>query len=88
MRTKVESYMVEKPDFRTPGEYVKTSIDELKEKAGMLLTGVFGNYYELNTKGVVIPIGRGVKRYGNGNYCVTESVYRKLSGKYNIMTDF
>lgn len=80
-------YKVDTP-FIEKGEYKRTSIDDAKDKADMLLTACDGSSYTINTKGIELS-GRGVKhRYQNGYYEVTEGLLKKLQAKYDIMTDF
>ena len=85
---KVTCYFVPNTDFRPVGEYKKTSIDDMKDNADMLIESCNGGSYTVNTKGIEIS-GRGVKcQYSNGNYEVTENMLNKLREKYNIMTNF
>jgi hypothetical protein len=85
---KVTAYFIPNPNFRTPGEYKSTSVDELKSNADMLIESCNGGTYTIDTKGTELT-GRGVKcRYSNGNYEVTENLLRKLQVKYNVMTNF
>lgn len=83
----VVMYKVDKP-FIEKGEYKRSSIDDAKQKADMLITACNAGSYTIDTKGIEIS-GRGVKcRYQNGCYEVTEPQLKKLQTKYNIMTDF
>ena len=80
-------YEGDKP-FIPRGEYVKTSVDEAKEKADILIEACNEGTYTLDTKGIDIS-GRGVKcRYQNGCYEVTESYLNKLRASYNVITNF
>lgn len=88
MEITVKAYLVPNPNYIESGEYQRTKIDEMKEKADMLIESCNGGYYTINTKGKEIS-GRGVKcRYHNGNYEVSEIFLNKLRETYNIMTDF
>lgn len=80
-------YKVDTP-FIERGEYQRTSLDDAKDKADMLITACSSDSYTIDTKGIEIS-GRGVKcRYQNGCYEVTETKLKKLQAKYNVMTDF
>ncbi len=82
------TYFIPNPNYTEPGEYRRTSVDEMKDKADMLIEHCNGSSYTINTKGVEIS-GRGVKcRYSNGNYEVTENMLSKLRKEYNVITDF
>ena len=84
----VTSYFIPNPNYTEPGEYKITLVDEMKDKADMLIEACNGGSYTINTKGKEIS-GRGVKcRYSNGNYEVSENFLRKLREKYIVMTDF
>ena len=88
MEITVKCYFVPNPNYIEPGEYQRTKIDEMKDKADMLIEYCNGGSYTINTKGIEIS-GRGVKcRYSNGNYEVSENFLSKLREKYNLMTDF
>lgn len=71
------------------GEYKETTLDAQKKQADALLTSIDGDYYSLAlNRPIDIKPGRGIKIYSDINIAVTESVYKKLASKYNIMTDF
>lgn len=71
------------------GEYKETTLDAQKKQADALLTSIDGDYYSLAlNRPIDVKPGRGIKIYSDTNIAVTESVYKKLASKYNIMTDF
>lgn len=84
----VISYMVHRPDFIEKGEYRCTAVDDQKDAADMLIEAIDGSYYTINPKGKTIEGKRGVKRYSNGFYAVTESVLRRLETRYTFATNF
>lgn len=53
----------------------------------MLLTAIDDKYSLTVLNGVELK-GRGVKKYSNGTYAVTERVYEQLNSRYNIICDF
>lgn len=69
------------------GQYKATELDEAKKKADMLLTGIDDKYCITVLNGVALK-GRGVKKYSNGTYAVTERIYKQLKSRYNIVCDF
>lgn len=72
------------------GEYKRTTLDDEKAKADILVTAI-DSHYEIRVQKSSIKLsGRGVKRskwIGN-IYYVTERVYKQLSKEYNVMCDF
>lgn len=71
------------------GEYKETSVDVQKKNADILVTSIDGDYYTLFlNKNIEISIKRGVKKYSERLIAVTENVYNKLRGMYNIAMDF
>ena len=70
------------------GEYRETAVDAAKRGADMLLTSVDGNYYSLFINNPIEIKGRGVKRYSDKVYAVTEKVYDRLKSEYRIEMDF
>ena len=69
------------------GQYEATELDAAKKKADMLLTSIDDKYSITVLNGVELK-GRGVKKYSNGTYAVTERVYEQLKSQYNIVCDF
>ena len=71
------------------GEYKETLVDVQKKNADILVTSIDGDYYTLFlNKNIEISIKRGVKKYSEKLIAVTENVYNKLRGMYNIAMDF
>lgn len=83
-------YIVPKPNFIKRGEYKRTTLDDEKAKADILVTAI-DSHYEIRVQKSSIKLsGRGVKRskwIGN-IYYVTERVYKQLCKEYNVMCDF
>lgn len=69
------------------GQYKATELDNKKKQADMLLTCIDDKYSITVLNGVELK-GRGVKKYSNGTYAVTEKVYEQLKSRYNIVCDF
>ncbi len=88
MKANVISYLVPNPNFIAKGEYKRTEVDEQKDAADMLIESVDGDYYTIDTKGKEIEGKRGVRKYGNGLYAVTEAVLKKLGKRYTFATNF
>lgn len=80
-------YFADTP-FIKKGEYLPTELDKKKERADILIQSVDGDYFTIFTKGLEIKPGRGVRRYQNGTFAVTEFVLNKLRKKYNVLCDF
>lgn len=83
-------YIVPKPNFIKRGEYKRTTLDDAKDKADILVKAI-DDRYTIEVKNPTITLsGRGVKRsewIGN-IYYVTERIYNQLREKYNVMCDF
>lgn len=87
METQVIIEVIE-PEIQK-GEYKETSVDVQKKNADILVTSIDGDYYTLFlNKNIEISIKRGVKKYSEKLIAVTENVYNKLRGMYNIAMDF
>lgn len=69
------------------GEYKPTSIDAMKAKADILIVG-HSDKYEISVRNGIEIKGRGVERYSNGVYAVTEAMMRKLEKTYKVECDF
>lgn len=69
------------------GQYNPTDLDTQKKHADILLLAVDDKYSIQVLNGVELK-GRGIKKYSNNTYAVTEKVYTKLAQRYNIMCDF
>lgn len=83
-------YLVPNDNFIKRGEYKRTTLDDEKAKADILVTAI-DSHYEIRVQKSSIKLsGRGVKRskwIGN-IYYVTERVYKQLCKEYNVMCDF
>ena len=83
-------YLVSDDNFIKRGEYKRTTLDDDKAKADILVTAI-DSHYEIKVQKSSIKLsGRGVKRskwIGN-IYYVTERVYKQLCKEYNVMCDF
>lgn len=83
-------YFVPNDNFIKRGEYKRTTLDDEKAKADILVTAI-DSHYEIRVQKSSIKLsGRGVKRskwIGN-IYYVTERVYKRLCKEYNVMCDF
>lgn len=83
-------YFVPNDNFIKRGEYKRTTLDDEKAKADILVTAI-DSHYEIRVQKSSIKLsGRGVKRsewIGN-IYYVTERVYKQLCKEYNVMCDF
>lgn len=83
-------YLVPNDNFIKRGEYKRTTLDDEKAKADILVTAI-DSHYEIKVQKSSIKLsGRGVKRsewIGN-IYYVTERVYKQLCKEYNVMCDF
>lgn len=81
---------VDEDKFIKKGEYKQTDLDRRKKAADILLRSCCGGYTEiwLNNPGVIIPSKRGVKRYSERAYTVTDTVLEKLKKNYTIECDF
>lgn len=82
--------MMPNDNFIKCGEYKRTSLDDAKANADILVTAI-DDRYTIEVKNPSITLsGRGVKRstwIGN-IYYVTERIYKQLCEKYNVMCDF
>jgi hypothetical protein len=76
-----------KSEIIKKGQYKATELDNQKKQADMLLTAIDDKYSITVLNGVELK-GRGVKKYSNGTYAVTERVFDELKKKYNIACDF
>lgn len=83
-------YFVDEDKFIKKGEYKPTEVDKRKQKADILLRACCGGYTEiwLNNPNVTIPGKRGVKKYSERAYAVTDAVLDKLEKQYTIECDF
>ncbi|ROS92336.1 hypothetical protein EEL36_08920 [Muribaculaceae bacterium Isolate-043 (Harlan)] len=88
-------YFVPNDNFIKRGEYKRTTLDDEKAKADILVTAI-DSHYEIRVQKSSIKLsGRGVwkrrvkrsKWIGN-IYYVTERVYKQLCKEYNVMCDF
>ena len=83
-------YLVPNDNFIKRGEYKRTTLDDEKAKADILVTAI-DSHYEIRVQKSSIKLsGRGVKRskwIGN-IYYVTERAYKQLCKEYNVMCDF
>lgn len=83
-------YLVPNDNFIKCGEYKRTTLDDEKAKADILVTAI-DSHYEIRVQKSSIKLsGRGVKRskwIGNVYY-VTERIYKQLCKEYNVMCDF
>lgn len=83
-------YLVPNDNFIKRGEYKRTTLDDEKAKADILVTAI-DSHYEIRVQKSSIKLsGRGIKRsewIGN-IYYVTERVYKQLCKEYNVMCDF
>lgn len=71
------------------GEYQETTIDEQKKNADILITSIDGDYFTIFlNRDLAITSKRGVKKYSERLYAITESVLNKLKSQYIIATDF
>ena len=69
------------------GEYKRTTVDDRKDEADILINAANGGSYTVSTK--MDLIGRGIKKnYGNGTYEVTESKLKQLQEFYKVECDF
>lgn len=72
------------------GEYKRTTLDDEKAKADILVTAI-DSHYEIRVQKSSIKLsGRGVKqsKWIGNIYYVTERVYKQLCKEYNVMCDF
>lgn len=83
-------YFVPDHNFIKRGEYKRTTLDDEKDKADILVKAI-DDRYTIEVKNPTITLsGRGVKRsewIGN-LYYVTERIYNQLREKYNVICDF
>ncbi|MDE5987044.1 MAG: hypothetical protein K2H16_07200, partial [Prevotella sp.] len=65
-------------------------LDERKQTADILLRACLGEYTEiwLNNPDVIIPGKRGIKRYSERSFAVTDTVLEKLKKSYSVECDF
>ena len=89
MRTTI-GYFIDEDKFIKRGEYKPTELDKRKQAADILLRACCGGYTEiwLNNTDVIIPGKRGVKRYSDRAFAVTDAVLNKLKKSYTIECDF
>lgn len=87
---KATGYFTQEDNFIKRGEYKRTTLDDDKANADILVTAI-DSHYEIKVQKSSIKLsGRGVKRsewIGN-IYYVTERVYKQLCKEYNVMCDF
>lgn len=85
-----KGYFVDEDKFIPKGEYKPTGLDKRKQKADILLRACLGGYTEiwLNNPSVIIPGKRGVKKYSERAYAVTDAVLKKLEKSYSVECDF
>jgi hypothetical protein len=79
-------YFTTPPVTRKP--YPRTEIDDRKDKADFLIQAVDGSRYTIYARAFTLPESRGVKRYQNGCYAVTDRVLDVLKAKYTHEYDF
>lgn len=87
---KATGYFTQEDKFIKRGEYKRTTLDDEKAKADILVTAIDSHYEIRVQKSSITLSGRGVKRskwIGN-IYYVTERVYKQLCKEYNVMCDF
>ena len=78
-------YFVPNPDFIPRGEYKRTELDDEKDAADMLLTGIYGNWYTLWIQNPQVRItGKRVEWHTDKSVSVTESIFKKLDKQYTI----
>lgn len=89
MRTTI-GYFVDEDKFIKRGEYKTTELDARKQAADILLRACCGGYTEiwLNKPDVIIPSKRGVKKYSERSFAVTDAVLKKLEKSYKVECDF
>lgn len=83
-------YIVPNPNFIKRGEYKRTTLDDAKDNADILVKAIDSHYTIVVKNPTITLSGRGVKRsewIGN-IYYVTERIYNQLCKKYNVMCDF
>lgn len=83
-------YFVDEDKFIPKGEYKPTDIDRRKQAADILLRACCAGYTEiwLNNPNVIISGKRGVKKYSERAYAVTDAVLEKLENSYTVECDF
>lgn len=83
-------YFIDEDKYIHKGEYKPTDLDKRKQEADILLRSCCGGYTEiwLNNPNVIIPGKRGVKRYSQRAYAVTDAVLKKLEKSYTVECDF
>lgn len=68
------------------GTYTRTSVDDQKDRAIILLQYAYGNGYDVRSK--IALKGRGVKHYGEDRYFVTVRMIEQLRKQHEIACDF
>lgn len=68
------------------GEYQMTGLDYDKQNADFLIKAIDSKYELYSNKGIVLE-GRGIRRYNDRVYVLTESAYKKVREKYDVMLD-
>ena len=86
----VIGYFIDEDKFTPKGEYKPTDIDRRKQAADILLRACCGGYTEIwiNNPNVIIQGKRGVKKYSERSYAVTDAVLNKLEKIYTVECDF
>lgn len=68
------------------GEYKRTLVDDMKDKADFLIQAIDSKYTLYTRKGIEL-VGRGIKKVNNGTFVLTESAYKKVRSEYNVEYD-
>ncbi|MDR3286946.1 MAG: hypothetical protein LBT27_05845 [Prevotellaceae bacterium] len=79
---------IKNENFKNPGEYKKTSLDERKENADFLIENCNGDSWTIYPKTFNLKERKGIHVYSNGNYEVTDKVLRNLKEKYTYECNF
>ena len=82
----MKAQMILAKEATKKGEYKMTGLDYDKQNADFLIKAIDSKYELYSNKGIVLE-GRGIRRYNDRVFVLTESAYKKVREKYDVMLD-